>query len=238
MIEDIVVEPMTEEFILWRCLHSGPLSCQTIDRWPPGNQMAWEEYRKRNIPLLAKLIQIYGTCAITARDGNQIVGQLRFYPKAVLNQTADGTLCLQQDHPAGPAANFAVNDFPAPTEITDKTLEIHCLMTGCPQQKENPYQRIGLGARMVSTLIQWAKTNHWDHIEAKSFEDLPLIYENTGSAGHTFWEKLGFIAADRFPHPYLQEQNEFVTKLEQQAKAIGIPLERAKDQIIMRHDLT
>jgi hypothetical protein len=33
MIEDIVVEPMTEEFILWRCLHGGPLSCKTIDLW-------------------------------------------------------------------------------------------------------------------------------------------------------------------------------------------------------------
>ena len=33
MIEDVVVEPMTEGFILWRCLHSGPLSRSTIDQW-------------------------------------------------------------------------------------------------------------------------------------------------------------------------------------------------------------
>ena len=35
MIEDIVVEPMTEDFILWRCTHGGPLSCNTIDEWSP-----------------------------------------------------------------------------------------------------------------------------------------------------------------------------------------------------------
>ena len=33
MIENVVVEPMTEEFIVWRCLHGGPLSCKTIDLW-------------------------------------------------------------------------------------------------------------------------------------------------------------------------------------------------------------
>jgi len=26
MMEDVVVEPMTEKFIVWRCLHDGPLA--------------------------------------------------------------------------------------------------------------------------------------------------------------------------------------------------------------------
>jgi len=50
MIEDVVVEPMTEKFILWRCLHSGPLSHDTIDQWSSASQMPWERYRERNIP--------------------------------------------------------------------------------------------------------------------------------------------------------------------------------------------
>ena len=32
MVAKVVVEPMTEEFIVWRCLHGGPLSRGTIDR--------------------------------------------------------------------------------------------------------------------------------------------------------------------------------------------------------------
>jgi GNAT superfamily N-acetyltransferase len=238
MIEDIIVEPMTKELILWRCLHGGPLSCETIDRWPSNSELLWERYRNRNVPLLAKLTRIYGACAIVARACDQIVGLLRFYPKAVWDMAGAGGLCLQQDHPSGPADDFAGKDFPTLAQIEDKMLVVHCLMTGCARQKEHPYQRKGLGTRMVRTLIEWAKASGWDRIEASAFEDIPIIYEITGSAGHTFWEKLGFSIVDRRPHPDLQEPCEFVTTLEEQAKSLGIPSERARDQLVMRLNLT
>jgi len=97
---------------------------------------------------------------------------------------------------------------------------------------------------MVRALIDWAKATGWERIEVDSFEDLPIIYEITGSAGHTFWEKLGFRLVDRHPHPALQDQNErtefdeFVKTLEKYAKSIGAPLERARDRLVMRLDLT
>lgn len=121
--------------------------------------------------------------------------------------------------------------------MEDKTLVVHCLMTGSPQQKVNPYQRKGIGTRMVKTLIRWAKANGWGGIEANSFEDLPIIYQITGSAGHTFWEKLGFHMVDRHPHPHLQDGGEFVEALEEQARLVGIPSERARDRLVMRLDL-
>jgi N-acetylglutamate synthase-like GNAT family acetyltransferase len=114
-------------------------------------------------------------------------------------------------------------------------------MMGSPQQKENPYQRKGIGTRMVRALIAWAKANGWERIEANSFENIPIIYEITGSAGHTFWDKMGFHLADRYPHPELQDRNEFaefVKTLEGQAKSIGILPERARDRLVMRLDLT
>ncbi len=240
MIEDVVIEPMTEEFILWRCLHNGPLSCETIDHWPSGSKLPWKRYHQRNMPLLVKLTRIYGACAIVTRDGDEIVGHLRFYPKVVCDLADAGSLCLQQDYPSGPVENAGDSDFPTPAQIEDKTLTVHCLMTGCSQQKENPYQRKGIGTRMVRTLIQWAKANGWEHIEADSFEDIPIIYEITGSAGHTIWEKLGFHLVDRHPHPELRDRShfaEFVATLEEQAKAIGLPPERARDRLVMRLDL-
>jgi hypothetical protein len=238
MVEGVVIEPMTQEFILWRCLHGGPLSCTTIEQLPSDSQMPWERYRQRNIPLLVKLTQTYGACAIVARDGDRIVGQLRFYPRAVCGLEGAGSLCPLQDFPSGPADNFADKDSPALDRITDKTLAVHCLMTGCSQQNENPYQRKGIGTDMVRALIRWAKANRWERIEADSFEDIPIIYEITGCAGHTFWEKLGFAVADRHPHPDLKGQNPFITTLEEQAKSLGISPARARDRLVMRLDLT
>jgi hypothetical protein len=241
MIEDVVVEPMTEEFIVWRCLHSGPLTRDTIDQWSSVSTMPWDRYRKRNTSLLVKLIRTYGCCAILARDGDWIVGHLRFYPKSVCDMEGAGGPCLQQDPPGGPVEDFADSDFPDPAQIEDKTLVVHCLMTGSPEQKVNPYQRKGIGMRMVRALIEWAKANGWERIEADSFEDLPIIYEITGSAGHTFWENLGFHLVERHPHPELRDGSqfdEFIKTLEEQAKSIGLPPEAARDRLVMRLDLT
>jgi len=238
MDEDIVIEPMTEEFILWRCLHYGPLSCLTIDQWPSEGPIDWERCRKRNMPLLKKLTRAYGSCAILARAGDRVVGQLRFYPRAVWNMEKAGELCLQQDYPNGPTEDLVDADFPSLARLGDKTLAVHCFMTGSPQQKENPFQRKGIATGMVKFLIQWAGSKGWERIEVDAFEDLPLVYEITGSAGYPFWQRLGFRIVDRHPHPYLQDRSEFVETLEEQAGSVGIPPESARDRLIMRFDLT
>ncbi len=110
-------------------------------------------------------------------------------------------------------------------------------MTGSPSQKENPYQRKGLGTRMARKLIEWAGENGWTAIEATAYEDLPLIYEITGQAGKTFWEKLGFHIAETGVEPELVKDNEFARSLHQQATTIGLPLERVKNKYTMRLDI-
>ena len=239
MIEGVVIEPMTREFILWRCLHGGPITREAVDQPEPHPSIPWTQLRARNVPLLSELTDVYGACALIAWHSERIVGQLRFYPKAVCQMAAPGPgLCMQQTFPGGPADDLVDKTFPPLDLIDDKTLFVHCMMTGSPQQQENPYQRKCLGTRMVRTLIQWAKAKGWEHIEAHAFEDIPIVYEITGGAGHTFWEKIGFHVAERHPHPYLQSRDEFVVTLEEEAAALGIPPEKAKEQFIMRLDLT
>ena len=228
---------MTENFLLWRCLHAGPLSCQNIDKWPTDSQIAWEDYRARNLPLLQKLTRIYGACAIIARIGDDVIGQLRFYPKAVIDILDAGGLCLQQDFPAGPTDDFVNSHFPTFEKISDKTLVIHCFMVAGSLELKKPYQRKGIGSRMAKFLIDWAMENGWERLEVDAFEDLPIIYESTGSAGYKFWERFGFHTAMRHPHPHLQGQDEFVLKLVEQAKLEGIPEEKARDRLVMRLEL-
>ncbi len=238
MMAEMVVEMMTPDFILWQCLHGGPLSRDMIDGPASAQRGVGARYRARNKALLAKLTDLYGACAVTARCRDSVVGILRFYPKAVWQREGAGYLCLQQDFPAGMTEDFAALDFPSREALDERTLKIHCLMTRSPGKKGDLYRRRGVGSRMAQKLIEWARVSGWGRIEAEAFEDLPIIYEVTGSAGRTFWEKLGFHAAERYAHPHLREYDEFVKELEEQAARAGIDREKAKDGLIMRLDLS
>ncbi len=237
MNTEIVVEMMSGDFPLWRCLHGGPLSCDTIDQWPTDSDMPWRRYRERNLALITRLNEVYGACAVVARYGEEIVGQLRFYPKAVWEMAGAGCLCLQQDFPGRPLDDFSERNFLPQRELIDQTIKVHCLMTGSPQREDNPYQRKGIGTRLVQKLVEWARENGWKAIEAEAFEDLPIVYAITGSAGRTFWEKLGFCMVDRFPHPDLAEAVDFLAVLEEQAEEAGMTKEQARDCMVMRLEL-
>jgi hypothetical protein len=73
MADNVTIEPMTEDFIVWRCLHDGPLSSNDINQWPSEGAIPWSRYCKRNELLLLKLTRTYGACAIVARDEGRIV---------------------------------------------------------------------------------------------------------------------------------------------------------------------
>ena len=238
MPRSIVIQPMTKRFILWRCLHDGPLSKDTIDHWDPATHIPWAQFRSRNVPLLEKLIDTYGTCMMLARDGEKIVGMLFFVPKAMLSMEGAGFFCLQQNPPGGPSVDFAQHPFPSPDAMKDRTLTVRCLMTGSPKFSENPYQRKGIGTRMARALMEWARVHGWEGIEARSFEDLPSLYAHTGNAGRGFWEKLGFGIVKTEPNPAFQEENDFVRKLREEAKAMGLDAEAFRNSYTMRLDLT
>jgi len=221
MIEGITIKMMQPDFLLWRCLHSGPLTKDTVDQPPPGND--WPEFKARNDPLLTKLTAVYGACVVVVFDGDKIVGQLRFYPKFICSMAAPGPgLCLQQRFPAGPADDLVAQRFPPLEELEDKTLFVHCLMIGSPQHGANPYQRRGLGKAMVRYLSDWAKASGWQAIEADAYEDLDIIYALTGQAGKTFWEKLEFRVAHIGVEAAFTQEIDFVKTLRGQAAARGL----------------
>ena len=172
---------MAERFLCLRCLHGGPLSAGTLHDWSSADRsIPWKTLRACNLPLLAKLTATYGACAMLAQEGPQVVGVLRFYPKVIAVLKEAGDLCLQQEHPAGPSKNLAEVRFPSLEEIGDRTLVVHCLMTGSPSQEQNPYQRRGLGSRLVRHLVEWAAGRGWRRIEATTYEDLPMRLKLSG----------------------------------------------------------
>ncbi|MHB0878993.1 MAG: GNAT family N-acetyltransferase [Anaerolineae bacterium] len=237
-IADVTVEPMTEEFVVWRCLHSGPLTPDGIDVLPPPIQgqdaVSWEALRARNVPLLTRLVRTYGSCAMLAKDGDAVVGFLRFYPKAVAALPGTGLLCLQQRHPNGPAESLADEPLPPLEAMDDRTLVVHCLMTGSPQQEHNPYQRRGLAARMVQELVRWGRDRGWQAIEATAYEDIDVLYAITGQAGRRFWEKLGFETIEKGSEPIEGWPEGLLSMVRAQAEAAGLTAADATNRYTMR----
>lgn len=233
---DVNIEWMGGDLILWRCLHGGPLSADNIDRPAPHPGIDWPSIRARNVPLLNKLVETYGTCAFIARDGGRVVGTLRFYPKAVCSFGEGGAaFCLQQAYPAGPKEDLAARVFPSQDELTDKTLFVHCLMVASPEGDPGRYRRRGLATRLVRKLVRWAGERGWEAIEACAYEEIPILYTVAGAAGKRFWEKIGFRCVHADTEPGMT--GDLLEAIRRDAAAAGIPAERATNRYRMRREL-
>jgi hypothetical protein len=200
--DKLVIRPMTEDFILWRCLHEGPLTRRNIDSPGPNPNVDWPVVRARNIRLVKKLTRTYGACAILAHGAGRVVGSLRFYPRMLCSSGDEGEgLCLLQLPPAGPAMRMSSRKFPPLRQLEDKALFVHCMMVAAPRDEPERFRRRGLATRMAGELVRWATQEGWEAIEACAYEELPLLYAISGAVGRRFWEGLGFrvIRKDKEP---------------------------------------
>jgi GNAT superfamily N-acetyltransferase len=239
VIEELVVEMMGEDFILWRCLHGGPLTRESIEQWPQDQALPWAEFRARNVPLLSKLTRAYGACAVLARDGEAVVGTLRFYPKALCPTPRLDCfgMCLQQPRPNGPPDNFAEADFPPLDQLADKTLFVHCLMLAADAPGRPSYRRRGFGRRMAERLTEWGREKGWQAVEATAYEDLDIVYSVTGVAGKTFWERLGFHVAEVGVEAAFEHYPDILKVVIEQGRALGLSADAAKTKYTMRLEL-
>ncbi len=239
MIPSVVVETMSREVLLWRCLHGGPLAVDSFDQDDRSGNIPGMEFRARNLSLLKSLTDTYGACAVVARAGDNFVGHLRFYPKAVRELADPGLgLCLQQEFPYGPAGDFGQRTFPPLEEIKDKTLVVHCMMLAAEGSGGGSIRRKGIGTRMARALIEWATINGWRAVETTAYETLPIIYAASGQAGRSFWEKLGFRLLRTNREPALEEESDFVRKMREEAAGLGVDPALIANKYIMRRDLS
>jgi ribosomal protein S18 acetylase RimI-like enzyme len=234
---DVTIEMMGTEFPVWRCLHGGPIDAENLEQTTPHPAMDWPRIRKRNLSLLERLTQLYGSCAVLAREGQDVVGMIRFYPKAACALPGAHGLCLQQCEPNGPADAFADAGLPAFEQIQDKTLTIHCLTVGLPGRPGGRYQRKGIATRMVRELERWAQGRGWAAIEAPAYEDLLTLYAMTGNAGRAFWERLGYTIATTDVEQAFTNDSDFTRVLKQEALAIGLKAQAIVNRYTMRREL-
>jgi len=98
-------------------------------------------------------------------------------------------------------------------------------------------RRRGIGRRMAGALVDWAGANGWRAIEATAYASLPIVYTISGQAGRSFWEGLGFRLVGTGREPLLEEENDFVRTMREQAAASGIDPVSIVDRYTMRREL-
>jgi GNAT superfamily N-acetyltransferase len=94
-MESLVLKPMDGSFLLWRCLHDGPVTRKNLDLPPDDSRLPFQDTA---IPLLTKLTELYGSAAILAWEGEKVVGLLRFVPRVVSQMEGGGgflVTCMQ-----------------------------------------------------------------------------------------------------------------------------------------------
>jgi hypothetical protein len=132
-MESLVLKPMDGSFLLWRCLHDGPVTRENLDVPPDESPLP---FRETAISLLKRLTSLYGSTAILAWEGERVVGLLRFVPKVVSQMEGCGGFCLLMPHPAGPREDFPQGVLPSKETIEDRTLMVTCMQLLSDRQRE------------------------------------------------------------------------------------------------------
>jgi GNAT superfamily N-acetyltransferase len=224
-MESLILESMDGSFLLWRCLHDGPVTRENLDVPPDKSRLP---FRETAIPLLKELTDLYGSTAILAWEGDRVVGLLRFVPKVVSQMEGSGGFCLLMPYPAGPREDFPQRVLPSKETIEDRTLVVICM------QLLSDRQRKGIGRAMVERLKSWARGEGWEAIEATAYQDLPLVFEITGNAGRNWWEDLGFRVMESQEEEAMKEYGDFLQTLETQARKQGMDPQAVTQKFIMR----
>ena len=236
MSDSIIIKPMNEQFILWRCLHGGVINRQNIDSPNNDIQLNWQDIKLRNLSFLKSLIFTYGSCALLAFDGDSVIAAIRFYPKFLCRFSDSGTgFCLQQSF-TSILFTENIKQYLLPVEkLKDKTLFIHCMFIASSRETSYKYRRKGLATNMVQDLIKWAQSKGWEAIEVDAYEGLPTIYAISGSAGKDFWGKLNFEIINTATEPAIN--GDFLETLKKEAVSLGKPVENVVNRYRMRIEL-
>lgn len=125
----------------------------------------------------------YGQSAILAWHEGKVVGFINFHP---VNASING-LCPQTDTPD---MDRQVRDFTWP-EKADQKLRILCV------DAAPGFQRIGIGTKLVESLIVWAPDWGFNRLHVGANEKAWWI------PCRPFWERLGFeiVKTIEFPQP-------------------------------------
>jgi len=148
---------MNKDFILFCCLHCGPLSRSTIDE----KCSLPKEQLDRNKTFLARLIDTYGSCAVLAMEGDLVVAHARFYPQIIYDQFE---FCCQDPNHAI-TQEMVEMKLPPLANPAERILRITCFLV------HEDYQGQGLSHKLIDAILEWAKNNAWKSVKCFAYPD-------------------------------------------------------------------
>jgi GNAT superfamily N-acetyltransferase len=177
---------MDEFLVLPICLHGGAISLSRL----PGlsKQTSFEQEFGLELGVHARFIRAlsrcYGATGVVALDGEQIVGLLRFYPRALREQI--GQLCPQDEPYARRLAAVDVASLPDRDDLQPLSLHIDCLQV-IPE-----YRGQGIGRTLIERTIAWARENGWHGLYASGVRHILPLMSWSGQMSAESLQKHGF----------------------------------------------
>lgn len=180
------------------CLHGGslpfpqcrdaidvPAYVETVSDIPPGT--------------VARTLQAisarYGACGVLALEDERVVGKIRAYPQALIDQV--GYPCVQQERMIRPVIALAPADLPAREAYP--ILHLYCL------QVAGEYSGRGIAGGMLDALIAWAATSGWRELRARAVSSIPPLLAWCGQLSRAALARRGFLVTDTTVSPELRE---------------------------------
>ena len=176
--------------MLCRCMHGGPVPLDgASSALPEVSQDIVETF-------LRVMINRYRSCAVLVLDGGYIVGVLWFYPEIVREQLGAGHwACIQEKRNVEAIARLSLESLPSMADLPDKSLRIECMMVVHEYNKskvKTDYTGLGIGRRMIETLVGWAENSGWKRIVARAIPDIKPLLLWAGSYSVERYKALGF----------------------------------------------
>ncbi|MFC1551008.1 GNAT family N-acetyltransferase [Candidatus Latescibacterota bacterium] len=176
------IVPMTNDILLYKCIHSGPLDCSTPETTDNSIAPVSKEQLERNRKFLSQLIDTYGSCAMLAIEENSVVGHVRFYPKFLIDRYE---FCCH-------VAEYSITDeiiktdLPPIESLDNRTLRINCFLI------DKTYRGQGLSGDLITAIVDWAGSNGWKAVSALATHDNYWLSQQMCLPKLSTYQKLGF----------------------------------------------
>lgn len=205
----IEIRPLGPDYYHFRCLTFGPLGPDEAATLPEdAPQQAWFRSMRREgrffdaHRLLRNLCRTYGAAGMLAWEDARVVGQLRFYPQAVLDLAGGPGVCLQDKHTTETVRRLSDSTLPSPESMSRRTLRISCI------QVAHDYRQRGIARSLVEQTVNWAASGGWHSIEARGIKAIGPLLDQLPMAPAKVFTDCGFRVDTSYHDPVVQQRIE------------------------------